>query len=129
MQLRIARFLLFLVLVQSIQFGEILKAPLLVAHFIQHIKLYPKTTVYGFIKMHYIDKTVVDADYAQDMQLPFKTVDHHLLAMQLSLPPLIIQMVKLSNHIVKTKLPSQVFDPPSSFPAKIFQPPKQVSNF
>jgi hypothetical protein len=126
MQIRIARVLLFIFLTQSTQFGEVFKAPLLVAHYIQHKKLYPKTTVYSFVKMHYIDKTVVDADYAQDMQLPFKTIDNHFLSMQLSLPPLIFQLIKIPDYIITSKLPIQAFDPLSFFPAKIFQPPKLV---
>ena len=129
MQLRISRFLLLIFLTQSTQFGELLKAPLLVAHYIQHKKLYPETTVYGFLKMHYIDKTIVDADYAQDMQLPFKTIDNHFLLIQLSLPPLLFQLVNLPKYILKNKLLMRVIDPPSFFPSKIFQPPKLPFNF
>jgi hypothetical protein len=124
MKIRVAKFLLFIFLAQSTQFGEVLKAPLLVAHFIQHKHLYPETTVYGFIKMHYFDKTVIDADYAQDMQLPFKTINAHFFSMQLSLPPLLIQLERSPDYIIQDKLPVPVLGAPSAFSTDVFQPPK-----
>ena len=30
-------------------------------------------TIWAFIQMHYINETIVDEDYAEDMKLPFKT--------------------------------------------------------
>lgn len=126
MKIRMAKFLLFIFMVQSTQFGEVLKVPLLVAHFIQHKHLYPDTTAYGFIKMHYFDKTVVDADYAQDMQLPFKTVDTHFLSLHLSLPPLFIRLAATANFVPKNNPPIHDFGVPSAYPSDFFQPPKAV---
>lgn len=127
MRIRVAKFLLLLFLVQSTQFGEVLKTPLLITHFIQHKNLYPETTVLGFLKMHYFDKTVIDADYAQDMQLPFKTVDTHFLLLQLSLPPLTVQLVTVFCYVSANKLSNKSLAKPSSFQVEIFQPPKSVA--
>ncbi|MDF2430778.1 MAG: hypothetical protein JWP44_409 [Mucilaginibacter sp.] len=124
MRIKIARLLLIFFLAQSTQLGEVFKAPLLFVHFFQHKKLYPETTVYGFIKMHYIDKTVIDADYAQDMQLPFKAIDNHFLTIQLSLPPAFIKI----NTSISSCNNIKILYPPNAYACsvinKIFQPPK-----
>lgn len=124
MRIKIARYLLIFFLAQSTQLGEVFKAPLLIVHFFQHKRLYPGTTVYGFIKMHYIDKTVIDADYAQDMQLPFKAIDNHFLTIQLSLPPAFIKI----NTSISPHKNIKLLNPPADYACsvinKIFQPPK-----
>jgi len=52
---------------------QALKLPLLIEHYIQHKQEDPRLTLLGFLKLHYSGKTVFDADYQQDMRLPFKT--------------------------------------------------------
>jgi len=52
---------------------QALKLPLLIEHYIQHKQEDPQLTLLGFLKLHYSGKTVFDADYQQDMRLPFKT--------------------------------------------------------
>ncbi len=54
--------------------GQLLKLPLLISHYIKHKEENPQTTLISFFKMHYVDPQPYDADYAQDMQLPFKTL-------------------------------------------------------
>lgn len=54
---------------------QLLKAPLFIKHFIIHKGEDNHLTLSGFIKIHYIDPIVVDEDFDQDMQLPFKTHD------------------------------------------------------
>lgn len=126
MRSQIARFLLLLFLLQSTVLGELLKLPLLIQHYDQHVQLHPGTTISGFLKMHYLDKTIVDEDYAQDMQLPFKTLDNHNLAIQLSMPPVVAQVLPFRAFHLLPKigyLPSHVA---FSFTDKVFQPPKTV---
>ena len=53
--------------------SQLLKLPLLISHYINHKKENPNTTLVSFFKMHYVDPQPYDADYSQDMQLPFKT--------------------------------------------------------
>ena len=50
-----------------------MKFPNLVSHFLAHKINNSNTTVFSFLKMHYVDEQTVDADYDQDMKLPFKT--------------------------------------------------------
>lgn len=71
----IAIFFLSVYLLAFTEARQILKLPDLVEHFIAHKLKDSDTTLYSFIKMHYIDAPVKDADYKQDMKLPFKIHD------------------------------------------------------
>ncbi|WP_299289222.1 hypothetical protein [uncultured Mucilaginibacter sp.] len=124
MKYRLARFLLILFLLQSTELGEFLKFPLLLQHYGQHVRLHPGTTVIGFLKMHYFDKTVVDEDYAQDMQLPFKTLDNHNLTIQLSMPPVAVAIACLHPFHLEPKIVYYSAFVPHTFSGKVFQPPK-----
>lgn len=121
----LARFFLVIFLLQNTVAGELLKLPLLVAHYKQHVHLHPKTTICGFLKMHYIDPTVVDEDYSQDMQLPFKTIDTHSFVTQLSLPPLVFSKIKYISAILKDEIvPDFASELPFYQHNGIFRPPK-----
>jgi hypothetical protein len=67
-----AIFLVLLYLLGATNACQVLKLPLLVTHFIKHKNESPYITLGSFFKMHYIDPQPFDADYDQDMQLPFK---------------------------------------------------------
>lgn len=121
---RFAWFFLVLFLLQSTQLGEFIKLPALVNHYLQHRDQNANITLLHFLKIHYLDKQEVDDDYAQDMQLPFKTLDNHNLAMQLSLPPFYRVEHRIGFSLVKT---ASVYRPPLYallFSASIFQPPR-----
>jgi len=68
-----AIFLLSLYMFGATDAHQLLKLPIFIQHYISHKHENPSTTLISFIKMHYQDKPVIDADYAEDMQLPFKT--------------------------------------------------------
>ena len=53
--------------------NEIFQIGQLVSHFQDHETENPEMTIWAFIQMHYINESVVDEDYAEDMKLPFKT--------------------------------------------------------
>lgn len=59
-------------------FNEVLKVAELIEHFQQHSKHDSSMTLLEFFDMHYFQETVHDADYADDMKLPFKS-EHKLL--------------------------------------------------
>lgn len=126
MRYQLTRFLLVLFLLQSTELGEFLKFPLLLQHYNQHVHLHPGTTVIGFLKMHYFDKTVVDEDYAQDMQLPFKTLDNHNLNILLSMPPPAIGIARLHPFYLEPKTVYFSAFVPHNFPGQVFQPPKSA---
>jgi len=103
---------------------QLLKLPLLVEHYIQHRQENHALSLWGFIKTHYVDKTVIDADYNQDMKLPFKTNENDgCLSLVKDLPvPIGIQFerppVPKSDHILRNtallyvRAPRSIFQPP-----------------
>ncbi|MDB4900784.1 MAG: hypothetical protein JWQ63_65 [Mucilaginibacter sp.] len=127
MQKRTARLFLVIFLMQMTQLGELARLPLLVQHYIQHKHLHPETTIYGFFKMHYLDKTVVDADYDQDMQLPFKTVHLHCFALQMSMPQMVLTLNNVFFPLIKEEIANQRFILPKSLLSSIFKPPRMAS--
>ena len=54
---------------------QFLKLPHLVEHYYTHVEKDHSTTLFSFLKMHYWDNHGQDADYKEDMKLPFKTHD------------------------------------------------------
>lgn len=54
---------------------ELCKLPALLDHFQEHRREDPTISVLGFIVLHYLSGSPRDADYARDMQLPFKTLE------------------------------------------------------
>ncbi len=64
--------LLSIYLCASTESYQLLKTPWLIAHLIQHYQEDPETTLMGFLQMHYEENIVLDEDWQQDMQLPFK---------------------------------------------------------
>jgi hypothetical protein len=126
MKKRIARLFLLIFLMQMTQLGEFARLPLLVQHYVQHKHLHPETTIYSFFKMHYLDKTVVDADYNQDMQLPFKTVHLHF-SFQMSMPQSVQTLSEVFYPLIEEKITSQRFILPHSILSSIFKPPRAIS--
>jgi hypothetical protein len=54
---------------------QLIKFPLLVQHYLEHKAENKSLTLLEFLRIHYHDETIMDADYAKDMQLPFKSHD------------------------------------------------------
>jgi hypothetical protein len=74
----------------STELDQLIRVPLLVKHFIRHKEENSSITIAAFIKMHYIDEQPFDADYAQDMELPFKKADCHCIILPTVLPDPIV---------------------------------------
>lgn len=105
---------------------QLLKLPNLVEHYISHKLKDTDTTLFSFIKMHYLDETVVDSDYNQDMKLPFKTHDVSVTHFNIVFPPKKLEFnfefqplsIENQQHFSYTeKFYPSVFH-------KIWQPPK-----
>jgi hypothetical protein len=121
-------FLILLFLFGSTEAYQLLKLPMLVNHFIKHKHEDASITFIGFLKMHYKKKIVVDDDFQQDMQLPFKTNDADgCLTASISLPSPRITIDILPTPVLKQKFAihdEQVH--PLLSEQKIFQPPRLV---
>lgn len=105
---------------------QLLKLPLFVHHFNIHHQENPQLTVFGFIKIHYLDPVVIDDDYAQDMQLPFKT--HEVDGCMVSAVSMPIQKVTIEAPTIPLPLIkySNIDEHPYYYQplVNIFQPPK-----
>lgn len=117
---------LFSFLLATTELYQLLKLPQLVAHYIEHRKEDRSLSMLAFLSLHYAQGDVRDADYEQDMKLPFKTCDstpHAASFVCLPEPP---------GHFNPT--PVLLIDRqkpvdlnlylPSSYKASIWQPPR-----
>ena len=58
---------------------QLLRIPYLMQHFQQHRAADPNMNFSAFIKIHYLGPVMVTDDFKQDQQLPFRSVDCHML--------------------------------------------------
>jgi len=116
---------LFTYILGSTNACQLLKLPLLVSHYIKHKKESPDITLGSFFKMHYIDPQPMDADYNEDMQLPFKTPPVTLCR---NMPLFVPMLPQIAIRVpVVDKQPQLVLndDIPFAFVVNnIFQPPR-----
>lgn len=83
----ITYFLICTYLFSFSEVRQILKMPNLIEHYISHKIIDNGTSVFSFVKMHYLDEHGVDGDYHQDMKLPFKTHDVSVNVFSFVFPP------------------------------------------
>lgn len=80
-------FLICTYLFSSSEVRQMLKLPNLIEHYISHKIVDSGTSLYSFLKMHYVDEQFRDKDYQQDMKLPFKTHDFSVNVFSFIFPP------------------------------------------
>lgn len=118
--------LLFVYLFSFPEMRQLLKVPNLVEHYISHKIKDRNTTVYSFIKMHYLDEQKQDADYKQDMQLPFKSHEICALSVPVAALPAVFTFTFDSKSepvsVVRTFIYSEKYYP--TVFGKVWQPPK-----
>lgn len=102
-----------------------MKMPLLVEHFIEHRHENKNITLYQFLYMHYAMGDVHDADYAKDMQLPFKTHDNCLASIiNVYLPSQKVVITNPVQLIENQHFKTQETFLQSTFLSNIWQPPR-----
>lgn len=67
--------LLSIYLIPSLQLYQFLKVPNLLEHYQHHVQVNPALSFTDFLSLHYFNGDVKDADYQQDMKLPFKKAE------------------------------------------------------
>lgn len=125
MKERVAIFLMIIYLFGTTNACQLLKLPLLVTHYLKHKTESPHITLGSFFKMHYIDPQPFDADYEQDMQLPYKTTPATIcknIPTVISAMPKIVFKVPMINPGVNPVLNDDI--PPTRLIHNIFQPPR-----
>jgi len=118
-------FFTVLFLISNTEFYELLKAPLLVMHYLEHKAETPGLTPAQFLALHYSQQSHTDSDSFDDNKLPFKTHDH-ILATHIKLfisyytikVPLFSYALQHSKHMYRAQFISQ------NLLCNIWQPPK-----
>ena len=121
-------FLLVTYLFSFTEMKQALKLPNLIEHYINHKVKDPKTTLFSFLKMHYLDAPVKDADYKDDMKLPFKTHDLSFVSINLNLPPKEIEFTVITRKIIQKKNNLFVYSEHFTVPqySSVFRPPISI---
>ncbi|MFY8004133.1 MAG: hypothetical protein ACOVNR_04795, partial [Chitinophagaceae bacterium] len=102
MKKAIAYFLSLIYLFAATEASQLLKIPLLIKHYQNH-QLEKKVSFIGFLKQHYVDAFEYDADYQQDLQLPFKTPVTATLLVSNALPHILhaYEIPECASFVVK----------------------------
>ena len=105
---------------------QLVKLPNLLEHYITHKLLNENMSMYAFFKMHYLDEQIVDSDYQQDLQLPFKTHDLSSTLITINIPPE-KTAIKLQHHLMLVDYSDNFSYSEKFFPSvfqKIWEPPQ-----
>ncbi|MGY3214217.1 hypothetical protein [Mucilaginibacter sp. HD30] len=113
-------------LFSTTELHQLLKLPVVFQHYYEHKQLNKDISFLGFLDMHYMHGSPLSNDYAEDMQLPFKTIDKCLSAGMAVIVP---QNINIAVHQpVKLKKRQRFIMQdefmPSSYLSRIWQPPK-----
>lgn len=122
----IAIFFLSAYLISLTELNQFVKLPLLVKHFIEHKEKDTSISFLKFLDMHYAHGDVKDADYDEDMKLPFKSHDGCVNAAVVVFIPSHFSY-SITKPLTSEKNSYSIHseeDLNSSFPSSIWQPPK-----
>ncbi len=106
---------------------QLLKLPLLVEHYCKHRQESPGLSFSDFMRMHYTGKLVIDDDFQQDLQLPFKTQETECCITIATVIPAPIEIAE--QPAVQFVITHRVFNdavPDFLSPRSIFQPPRMA---
>jgi hypothetical protein len=107
---------------------QLLKIPILVQHYFKHKEQNKHINLIDFLKEHYPEKIVVDDDFAQDMQLPFKTQQLNTINLDIVATPATFIASPIQAAVLSDAC--KVFFEKSKYTFlldnAIFQPPKIV---
>ncbi len=106
------------------EFHQLLKIPFLIEHYQTHREADPSLGFLSFLEMHYIGPFLVDDDYQQDQQLPFRNVNIALMNIPVvESDPLVIEIAPPSELAKEFHCFNEINHPQlSAF--DIFQPPR-----
>lgn len=113
-------------LFSTTELHQLLKLPVIFEHYYEHKQLNKAISFLDFLDMHYMHGSPLSSDYAEDMQLPFKTLDKCLGT---TIPVIVPQNINIAIHLpvqIKKERRFIMQDEfmPSSYLSRIWQPPK-----
>ncbi|MBK9734269.1 MAG: hypothetical protein IPO92_04585 [Saprospiraceae bacterium] len=124
----VAKLLLCLYLFSFTPLKEFTRIPLLIFHYHDHSNEDPDMSILQFLTAHYLKGQIKDADFNQDMQLPFKAVNDictfplfifHIYDIDFNLDSripndIISKMIPFDQLFVYKQLSSGTFHPPKN---------------
>ncbi len=116
---------LIVYLFSTTEFYQLLKLPVVAAHYMEHKRNSSHITIAQFLRIHYL-MDIKDADYERDMQLPFKTQDKHIAVVTNIYTPLnngvsiSMPLIFIEDNSYKTN----DSDLPATCTTDIWQPPR-----
>lgn len=129
MKAKYALILLAIYLFSSTELGQLMKAPFLVAHYLEHKNTDSEITFFGFLKLHYMENHLenhpVNDDLEHDLQLPF--MGHNIsVSASIILPKPIDFKVELQTKFIYRdhELLRNYLFIDSIYLSTIWQPPK-----
>ncbi|WP_317897876.1 hypothetical protein [Aurantibacillus circumpalustris] len=102
------------------------KIPILIEHFIEHKEKDQSLSLWQFLDMHYAQGDLKDADYDQDMKLPFKSHDGCLNSSTVIFVNANFETLEAKSLTSLANTYSVYNEPllPSAYLSFIWQPPK-----
>jgi hypothetical protein len=113
--------LLFLYLISSTEFSEVLRLPLLIEHYTEHKNKAEDLTFWQFLVVHY--ETDVAHDDT-DMSLPFKGCDNSCFAQTVVLSTQKLVLIENPEKSILCYSSFYFLPKPQLLAGDIFQPPK-----
>jgi len=123
----VAILLLSVYLLSTTEAHQLLKLPYIFKHYAEHHQENDQISFLDFLDMHYMHGSPHDADYAEDMQLPFKSTDKCTFSLAPAYMPAFVVTIS-HNKAIELKTPrvfvyKQVFITSPSL-SGIWQPPR-----
>jgi len=124
---KVVLLLLLPVLIFNTSVREVIKAPQLVLHFLQHHQLNAEISFIDFLEMHYLGQDLDDNDDEEDMKLPFKKIDsHHIISVGVpSEKFMLLKAVCLNVYTRKTFDYTNCYSNPDF--GSLFRPPISIA--
>lgn len=125
---RIFSFLLLCVYMFSMtEMHQLVKAPMLVEHYLEHKEEDKSISLVSFLEMHYLNGFTKDADFEKDMKLPFKSIGDTCYSYIVVIPNAFVEIpqrveISLNKNTKGVIQKSQTFI--SNYFSSIWQPPK-----
>lgn len=122
----IAISFLFIYMISTTELRQLLKSPLLVGHFVSHKKDSRDITLWQFLYIHYAMDDIRDADYDEDMKLPFKSHENCVSAISnfYFSPPDSLSILPFKQIVEQGRFPIDDGFLLTSFLSSIWQPPR-----
>ncbi len=124
MRRKIAILFMLIFLVSTTEFGQLLKFPLLVEHYVEHKSHNPELSIWGFLQIHYSESHKEEGDPI-DEKLPFVSHAHIITFVGIVTPAPTIKINRIKINTTHTKIHAFNEDEvESTYLSSIWQPPK-----